>query len=92
VFSPRPIGRSNGCELMLGCIAYAETEEIVISEAEKDTVADVRWFTFPEVILTYILTYLIRRFYFMLLFSVIYIVTILIIVSIFISINLPYSS
>lgn len=38
---PWPLGRGGGCELMIGCIAFAETYEIVITEEE---VEDVRWF------------------------------------------------
>jgi NAD+ diphosphatase len=46
---PWPIGRSGGCELMVGCIAYAKSETICISEAERDVVDDVRWFAADEV-------------------------------------------
>jgi NAD+ diphosphatase len=42
---PWPIGRGGSCELMLGCIAYARTWEIIITEEE---VADVRWFSLED--------------------------------------------
>jgi NAD+ diphosphatase len=42
---PWPIGRGGSCELMLGCIAYARTWEIVITEEE---VADVKWFSLED--------------------------------------------
>ena len=46
---PWPIGRGGGCELMLGCIAYAKSETICISEAERDIVDDMRWVSADEV-------------------------------------------
>eukprot|EP01041_Mallomonas_annulata_P006474 gene6474-13073_t len=39
---PWPIGRGGGCELMLGCVARANSWDINISETEMD---DVRWFS-----------------------------------------------
>jgi NAD+ diphosphatase len=39
---PWPIGRGGTCELMIGCIAEAITEDICIRD---DEVEDVRWFS-----------------------------------------------
>eukprot|EP00510_Aplanochytrium_minuta_P003091 CAMPEP_0184017062 /NCGR_PEP_ID=MMETSP0954-20121128/7299_1 /TAXON_ID=627963 /ORGANISM="Aplanochytrium sp, Strain PBS07" /LENGTH=394 /DNA_ID=CAMNT_0026298199 /DNA_START=1 /DNA_END=1182 /DNA_ORIENTATION=+ len=41
-----PIGAGGGCELMIGCIARAETETINFDEEEM---SDVRWFSRSEV-------------------------------------------
>jgi 8-oxo-dGTP pyrophosphatase MutT (NUDIX family) len=46
---PWPIARSGCCELMIGCIAYAKSENIRISKAEIEIVQDMRWFTADEV-------------------------------------------
>lgn len=46
---PWPIGRSGCCELMIGCISYAKSENICISKAELGIVEDMRWFTADEV-------------------------------------------
>jgi len=42
---PWPIGRGGGCELMLGCIAIATDETIIINYDEME---DVRWFSIAE--------------------------------------------
>lgn len=42
---PWPIGRGGGCELMLGCMAYADSTDINILDP---TVNEVRWFSRDE--------------------------------------------
>lgn len=43
---PWPIGRSGACELMLACVARAETTEIQVDTSEME---DVRWFSRDQV-------------------------------------------
>lgn len=44
---PWPIGRFGGCELMIGCLAIAQTSTITIHDTE--VVADARWFSKQEI-------------------------------------------
>lgn len=42
---PWPIGRTGGCELMIGCVAQATDSEINVN---VDELADAKWFTVEE--------------------------------------------
>lgn len=44
---PWPLGRGGGCELMIGCIASALTEEVNITET--DAVEQISWFNREEI-------------------------------------------
>lgn len=43
---PWPLGRGGGCELMLGCVAVAETENIQINDSD---VEEVKWVSRDDV-------------------------------------------